>query len=219
MLGAVGRQSLLRTAFRPSRVAWEVLLWAASWQSLLLAWLRGMRPEVLFSCWPERRAALRALRPPRTWLSSRRHTGSRPRTWAHRGPPGLLPLSTRWAQRVLSRQGCCAVLNHNLLSGHAGPRLHEAWPGGAGLGRRGCKRRRRRGRVRGRLLLLGTHSEAPRPAAGHSAQAPRRGVAATGTGRARQCCQRVGMLAGAFAAPPKQSRHTATQPVHAFLCT
>ena len=75
MLGAMGRQSLpraggwqklLRTAFRPSRVAQEVLLWAASWQSLLLAWLRGVGPEVLGGCLPGRWAALRALQPPWT---------------------------------------------------------------------------------------------------------------------------------------------------------
>ena len=66
LLRAVGWQKLLRTAFRPSRVGRDVLLWAASWQSLLLAWLRGVRPEVLGSCLPEWWAALWALQPP--WM-------------------------------------------------------------------------------------------------------------------------------------------------------
>ena len=66
VLRAAGWQKLLRTAFRPSCVGREVLLWAASWQSMLLAWLRGVRPEVLGSCLPKRWAALWALRPPWT---------------------------------------------------------------------------------------------------------------------------------------------------------
>ena len=78
MLRAVGEQKLLRAAFRLSHVGREVLQWAASWRGLLLAWLWGVRLEVLGSCLPEWWAALRALRPPWIWLSSRCHTGSRP---------------------------------------------------------------------------------------------------------------------------------------------